>query len=138
MRNKHRVVIDTNVIISALLKEKSIPRQAIEFTFRHHIFLASSETFIEVRQKLILPKFDIYISSFDRQDFLERLFSLATFVDTTSNITDCRDRKDNRFLKLAVDGKADYIVSGDKDLLVLNPYRGISIINSKDFLSRER
>ncbi len=92
---------------------------------------------MEARQKIILQKFDAYVSVFDRQKSLKQFFSpsLATFVDITSNITDCRDPKDNKFLELAIDGKADYIVSGDKDLLVLNPYRNMPILNANDFLS---
>jgi putative PIN family toxin of toxin-antitoxin system len=66
---------------------------------------------------------------------------LATFIhDThpiviTETITDCRDAKDNKFLEVAVCGYATHIITGDCDLLDLNPYRSISIITARDFLA---
>ncbi len=56
-------------------------------------------------------------------------------ISVTSVITDCRDPKDNKFLELAIDGNADYIITGDSDLLILHPYRGISIVTTSEFLS---
>lgn len=134
MKNRYRVVIDTNLIISAALNKQSTPRRVIELIFRHHILLASLATLFEARQKLTLPKFNRYVSISERQHFHERFFSFATFVNVTSIITDCRDPKDNKFLELAVDGKADYIVTGDNDLLVLNPFQKIPILTAREFL----
>ena len=51
-------------------------------------------------------------------------------------VTDCRDPKDNKFLELALIGKATHIVSGDEDLLVLHPFRGISILTPQSFLAQ--
>ena len=59
------------------------------------------------------------------------------FIEPTEIITDCRDPKDNKFLELAVASDAQFIVTGDIDLLVLNPYRGITILKSGDFLALE-
>lgn len=56
-------------------------------------------------------------------------------IEVTVAITDCRDVKDNKFLELAATGRADYIISGDQDLLVLNPFRGILILTPREFLS---
>ena len=53
------------------------------------------------------------------------------------NITACRDPKDDKFLTLAVAANADYIVTGDDDLLVLHPFRGIQIIKPAEFLALE-
>lgn len=54
----------------------------------------------------------------------------------TEIITDCRDPKDNKFLELAVEANASCIVTGDKDLLVLDPFRGIPILTAADFLKK--
>ena len=51
-------------------------------------------------------------------------------------VTDCRDPKDNKFLELAVSANASCIITGDKDLLILNPFRGIDILNAADFLNK--
>ena len=68
--------------------------------------------------------------------FLVALLKEAEMVEIAETITDCRDAKDNKFLELAVSGKADCIVSGDADLLVLNPFRGIPILTPREFLTR--
>ncbi len=52
----------------------------------------------------------------------------------TSTVTECRDPKDDKFLELAISGRASHIVSGDADLLVLNPFREISIVSPYDFV----
>ena len=62
------------------------------------------------------------------------LFRIGEFIDTKIKIAECRDPKDNKFLELAVAGNADCVITGDKDLLVLNPFRGIKIISPSDFL----
>ena len=68
--------------------------------------------------------------------FLVALLKEVEMVEITETFTDCRDAKDNKFLELAVSGKADCIVSGDADLLVLNPFRGIPILTPREFLTR--
>lgn len=65
------------------------------------------------------PKLRKYISRDELEDLLETIDEVAEFVNVTSNISECRDPKDNFLLSLAVDGKADYLLTGDKDLLVL-------------------
>jgi uncharacterized protein len=57
-------------------------------------------------------------------------------VEVTEVVTDCRDSKDNKFLELAVSGGAQSIISGDADLLVLDPFRGISIVTPQVFVSQ--
>ncbi|QSJ20825.1 putative toxin-antitoxin system toxin component, PIN family [Nostoc sp. UHCC 0702] len=70
-----------------------------------------------------------------RQEFLEYLTETAQFIDVTEQIDECRDPKDNKYLELAVSGEAECIVTGDDDLLVLNPWRGIKILTVQEFLA---
>ena len=67
---------------------------------------------------------------------LKNFFCIIT-IKPTETITDCRDPKDNKFLELAVASNAPFIITGDDDLLVLNPYRDINILKSGDFLALE-
>jgi uncharacterized protein len=62
------------------------------------------------------------------RDWLARLVAAAELVSITERIAACRDPTDDKFLELAVCGHADFILAGDKDLLVLNPFRGIPIV----------
>ncbi len=71
-----------------------------------------------------------------RQEFLENFTKTVDFIDVEEQIDKCRDPKDDKYLELAVSGKAESIITGDNDLLVLNPFRGIEIITVQEFLAR--
>ena len=135
MANDARVVFDTNVLISALLLSRSKPRQAVDAAFLAGKVLLSEATLLELHEVLSRPKFDKYISSQGRSEFLTALVRDAELVTVTASITDCRDPKDNLYLELAVSGSATHLVSGDSDLLVMNPFRGIEVLSPQKFLT---
>jgi putative PIN family toxin of toxin-antitoxin system len=128
MTPNNRVVLDTNTIVSALLISTSLPRQAFDRAIEHHIICVSDSTIAELTDVLQRPRFDRYITLERRLQFLAEFVQTAIVITITETITDCRDPKDNKFLEVAVCGQADVIISGDRDLLVLHPYRGITII----------
>ncbi|MBE9146259.1 putative toxin-antitoxin system toxin component, PIN family [Planktothrix mougeotii] len=134
--NKLRIVIDTNIFISGLLLPASKAQQVFDFVTRSQILLISDSTFAEICQTLIRRKFDKYLSLEKRLNFIASLRQKAEIVNITETITTCRDPKDNKFLELAVSGQADLIITGDQDLLVLNPFRNIEIITVNEFLTR--
>ena len=115
-----RVVFDTNVLISALLFEQSTPAQAFFAALRQGDVLLSAPLADEVNRILDQKKFDRYVTSEQREEFLVALVQSSTLIEVTEAISVCRDPKDNMLLELAVSGKADVIVTGDSDLLVLN------------------
>ena len=129
-----RLVFDTNVIISAMLFEGSKPSKAFNSGIKHGVILFSSSTFAELEEILSRNKFNQYISHEERKQFLTSFILNLTPVEINETISECRDPKDNKFLELAVCGKADFIISGDEDLLVLNPFRNIQIITPDTFL----
>jgi uncharacterized protein len=128
-----RVVLDTNVLVSAALKQDSTPASAVRLVEQHDILLKSSVTEQQLLDVIARPYFDLLIGS-DARAWLHRLMSSAELVANTERITACRDPTDDKFLELAVNGRADMIVSGDSDLLDLNPFRGIPIITPAAFL----
>lgn len=81
------------------------------------------------------PKFDAYLHLDERREFVRQLVNIAEFVPVTSTIRACRDPKDDKFLELAVAGNADFIVTGDGDLLALDPFEGIAVITPARFLT---
>lgn len=133
---KKRIVLDTNILISGLVLSSSKPQQIFDYVTENQILLISEATFAEIFQTFIRPKFDKYLSIEKRLAFIATLRQKAEIIDILEVITDCRDPKDNKFLELAVSGKANFIVTGDKDLLVLNPFRNIEIITANEFLTR--
>lgn len=79
-------------------------------------------------------KFDKYITEGERIQFLAEMVRNALLIETSTLIAECRDPKDNKFLALAIDGQAEAIISGDKDLLTLSPYKRIVIVTPREFL----
>ena len=89
----------------------------------------------ELNRILERDRFDRYVSRGQREHFLELLVREAEDIEITESIQIRRDPKDDRILELAANGDAAYIVTGDEDLLVLNPFRGIEILRPADFLA---
>lgn len=80
-------------------------------------------------------KFDRYDSLNDRLSILSKLDNqLVIVTEPIISIYDCRDPKDNKYLELAISENATCIITGDKDLLVLNPFRKIPILAASNFL----
>ena len=136
MRVRERIVADTNCLISRLLLPKSVPGHAVRHAVDHGILLVSEATMNELADVLARPKFDRYISLADRQQFLRLLGHIAEFVASVYTVRECRDPKDDKFLEVALSGKAGLILTGDADLLTLNPWRGTAILSPAEYLKR--
>ncbi len=134
MTEKGRYVFDTNVILSALLIKRSVARRVLEKARKAGVILLSLDTIEESYDVLGRPAFDRYIDEEDRIKFLTLLVRESVLVEIKEHVTECRDPKDDKFLELAVNGKASHIISGDKDLQVLTPFRGIPILAPRQFL----
>lgn len=131
-----RVVLDSNILVSALLLPASPSRRSLDKALDEGKILLSSSTFEELTEVLSRPKFRRYIIEEERTLFLALLLQVAVFVEPQERINACRDPRDNKFLELAIGGKATFIISGDKDLLTLDPFRGVRIVSPAKFLSR--
>ncbi|HLX60002.1 MAG TPA: putative toxin-antitoxin system toxin component, PIN family [Planctomycetota bacterium] len=128
-------MFDTNVIVSAALFVASVPAQALRLALAKGQIVLSLETLEEIGSVLRRTKFDRYVSVELREEFLRELVSRAVMVEVGERIDVCRDPKDNKFLELAVAGGVSHIVTGDNDLLVLHPFRRITICNPAALLS---
>ncbi len=132
MTKKH-VVIDTNIIVSAFLFEAGIAAHIFDEVYENHILLFSAETYAELCEVLLRPKFDKYALREERINFLATFAQIATEIVVRTEVAICRDPKDNKFLALAADGQAEYIVSGDRDLRDLGNFNGIPILTPREF-----
>jgi putative PIN family toxin of toxin-antitoxin system len=94
----------------------------------------SDATLEELASVLSRHKFDPYVSLEERKTFLRLLGGAAKIVPIHRHFQACRDPKDDKFLDLAVNGAANTIISGDKDLLSLHPFHGIPILKAADYL----
>ena len=130
-----RFVFDTNVMVSALLFNDSVPGRAFFGGLDHGTILISGASVSELSRVLGRDRFDRYISHEKRDEFLQSLIRESDLVEITESVQICRDPDDDRLLELAVNGNATYIVTGDADLLVLSPFRGVEIVTPANFLS---
>ncbi|MBE9004267.1 putative toxin-antitoxin system toxin component, PIN family [Fortiea sp. LEGE XX443] len=137
MNNQKKYVLDTNIIVSALLFKSSQPRQALDKARTTGIILMSNSIWVEIQEVLARAKFDKYITPGERQLFLIGFHETVIFIDIEETINACRDSKDDKYLELAVNGQATIIISGDQDLLVLNPFKNIPIVTVRQFLEQE-
>ena len=133
-KKKSRIVIDTNIWISFLLtKDFSLFDKIVSNP--NLILLFSSkllEEFIEVAGR---PKFKRYFSSNDLEELLFQMREHGEFITVTSSTNICRDPKDNFLLSLSKDGKASYLITGDKDLLDLKRFGKTQIVTMKKYSS---
>ncbi|MBL8665060.1 MAG: putative toxin-antitoxin system toxin component, PIN family [Candidatus Odyssella sp.] len=130
-----RAVLDTNVLISAAIFPHSMPRRAVDLVCASGEMIFSAATFMELEDAFFRAKFDRYIEPLARVEYVAMLFHAATFARPTETIRVCRDPKDNQFLEAAIAGNTALIVTGDRDLRALDPFRGIRIVNPSDFLA---
>jgi putative PIN family toxin of toxin-antitoxin system len=128
------VVLDTNTLISGVLLADSVPGQAVRKAVAGDQLLMSEESLYELADVLSRKKFDRYISVEDREEFVRLVFRVAEIVPIVTAVHECRDETDNRILEVAVNGDAALIVSGDSDLLMLNPFRGIRVLKPGDYV----
>ena len=129
-----RVVLDTNVLISAALLAFGKPFAVFQHVLDTGVLIFSNETFEEIATRLMRPKFDRYVSSVMRERFLVDLAAVAEWTAITGALHFCRDPNDDKILETALAGRADCLVTGDADLIELHPFRGLSIVNPDEFL----
>lgn len=128
-----RCVVDTNVFVSAALSESSWPGLVVKWLDKNSGLLKSVVTEQELFEVLKRPRIATKISpSFI--DNLHLLFAVAESVRITERVAICRDAKDDKFLELALNGSANFIVTGDHDLLALHPFAGIPIVPPAIFI----
>lgn len=132
-----RAVVDTNVLISALLISSGTPRRLLNILVEQHTaLLFSDDTFNELVTRISRRKFDRYRTPAQMADFLDWLAELGEWVSPDVSIDACRDDDDNKFLSLAISGQADCLITGDNDLLVLHPFPGVQIFSPAELISR--
>jgi putative PIN family toxin of toxin-antitoxin system len=138
MKSKPRYVLDTNVVVSALLSADSVPARAFRLALDHGEILLSDAVAKELNTVLSRPKLETYVTPPEREEFLTSLLQEARLIEVYKELKVCRDPKDDKFLELAWCGKASCIVTGDSDLLALGEYEGIPILSPAEFVRQRK
>lgn len=130
------VVVDTNVFVSALISARSAPRKLLTKISNGEVGLVlSPRLLLEIVSVFSRPKFKALIPERRISDLVSLIHETGRVVKAPEVIKACRDPKDNAVLDCAAAGGVDAIISGDRDLLILNPFSGIPVLTPSDFLS---
>jgi uncharacterized protein len=131
-KKQSKIIIDTNLWISYLISkgfkrlDKLIYSDKARLVFSQELI----DEFIEVAKR---PKFKEYFSSDDIMKLLELFDTYGEHVKVSSDIKVCRDIKDNFLLSLSVDSQADFLITGDNDLLEIKNFGNTNILTITDF-----
>ena len=129
-------VFDTNSLLSAALIASSVNANALDIAINRGRIVLSEPVLQEFKEVIFRKKFDKYFLNIkEKLEVIEKIEHNSIFFSPTKTISICRDPKDNKFLELAIAADASCIITGDKDLLVLNPFRNIPILNATAFLN---
>ncbi len=131
-KNQTKLILDTNLWISFLITKNYTQLDKILFAKSTKLIFSQEllEEFLDVVRR---PKFRRFFSVVDVEELLETIEEYSYFVEVTSEIDLCRDKKDNFLLSLVKDSKADYLITGDKDLLDLQIFEKAKIITITNF-----
>jgi len=133
-KEKNKVVLDTNILVSAL-NFPGNERKVFELFLEGEIEVFISPFILEELKETLERKFKW--NEIDVLEILKRIRDKANLIEPKIRISVIKEYADNRILECAVEAKADFIISGDKrHLLPLKEFRGIKIVNSKDFLEK--
>jgi uncharacterized protein len=129
------VVFDASSVVGAALKQDSVPMRALQAAREQDTIALSAAVHDEIREVLGRPKFAATLSSDRQQDILELLSAAAHWTEATIPVFDCPDPTDNKYLELALAANAAVIVSSDRHLLTMHPWRDVRILRPAEYLA---
>jgi putative PIN family toxin of toxin-antitoxin system len=120
-----RVVVDTNVFVSFLLRHGSTPWRDVRWALEVDDLVMSDATYGELCDVVRRRKFDAYVGRDPRERFLQILRTSASFVTVRERVRVCPDPRDDKFLEAAINGNARILVTGDHALLDMRAFRQV-------------
>lgn len=134
--SKPRVILDTNLLISRALTPSSLTASAVRLIIDHSDLLVSQATMDEFATTLNRVQTKGYVKQDEAIALITAYKEMVEWIPIIERVKECRDPKDDKFLELAINGHAEYLITGDKDLLVLDPFRDTHILSAKDFIAK--
>lgn len=135
MQAGKRFVVDTNTIVSGILLPRSVPGRLLDYIAEHANLIFSPATRDELLDVISREKFDRYVAADVRERAIAIVVRDGEIVTPRRFFHVCRDPRDDKFLDAAHAGKADFLISGDHDLLVLREFEGIPIFTARRYLA---
>jgi len=135
MKKEIKIILDTNIWISFLIKKSMKGIDKLIFDNKA-VLLFSDELMTEFIDVTGREKLKAYFTKENIVSLIDLIEEYGEIVNVKTNLDICRDKEDNFLLSLAKDGKADYLITGDKDLLVIENFGKTQIISLSDFLKK--
>jgi len=132
-----KIILDTNIFFSGYAFDKTVLK-LIDYSFKNYNIYISSETIAEIKSKFLDGKMASICKNFEPQRALQYLVFLEKnliFTEPQARVFVCRDPKDNKFLELAKETGANYLITGDKDLLELKFFETTKILRPSQFIA---
>lgn len=129
------IVFDATTLVSATFRRDGVPARAVRHALRSDRIAVSEAVLTELLDVLDRPRLARFVDPELRAELVGQLDALGVLFAPTETVADCRDAKDDKYLELALAADARMIVSGDADLLVLHPWRGVRILRPADYLA---
>ncbi|MDO9713834.1 putative toxin-antitoxin system toxin component, PIN family [Paracraurococcus lichenis] len=129
------IVFDATTLVSATFRRDGVPARAVRHALRSDRVAVSEAVLAELLDVLDRPRLARFIDPELRAELVGQLDALGLLFTPTEAVADCRDAKDDKYLELALAAGAEVIVSGDADLLVLHPWRGVRVLRPADYLA---
>lgn len=135
--DKPKVVLDTNIVVSALIAKEGAPAKIFEKLILDEIMNYTSREIIhEMKEVLNREEITERTTKKSRDFMLKHYISNSIQVISRIKAKVVEHETDNKFIEAALDAKAEYIITGDQHLLKLKEFRGIKIVNARDFLEK--
>jgi len=132
-----KLIVDTNIWVSFIISNKQNLLDPLLFSNKARL-LFSKELIAEIQQTIVKPKLKKYFGTNAIEEMLSTFEPFIDFIEVKSIVTVCRDTKDNFLLALAKDGHADYLLTGDKDLLELKKFGSTKIKSIVSFIDETK
>ena len=129
------IVFDVSSLVGAAIREDSVPELALQQAIAGDLLAVSDALMAELIDVLARPRLARFVVSALREGVLSRVRRFGMRFEPIEAVTDCRDPKDDKILELALASGADVIVSSDRDLLVMHPWRGVRILSPAAYLA---
>lgn len=131
-RRKIRVIVDTNCWISFLIGKRL--SRLVDLLSREYVqLIVCEELLAEIRDVTSRPKFAKYFPSDEVESLIEFMRIIGEIFEPQQHISLCRDESDDYLLNLAAESKANYLVTGDQDLLIIRKIEDCSIVDAVTF-----
>ncbi|HEY3845536.1 MAG TPA: putative toxin-antitoxin system toxin component, PIN family [Acetobacteraceae bacterium] len=129
------IVIDASTIVGAAFRQGSVPWRGLMRARERDLVAMSEAVADEIREVLGRPKFAPVLTLRRQAEIVALLFTDAHWFVPTIRVTDCRDPGDDKYLELVLAANATVLVSSDRDLLSLHPWRGVPVLRPSDYLA---